>query len=177
MAAPTMDAVLSGQASFAEYFKLSPDVDHDPGLTRQEIKAAFLAHLRRNPLITDACIAVGMSRQTINVWRQSDPDFNAAVLNTLDAATADYTEQLRHGLYRRAMLELQPERTGVPVTSIFVFKGLDNRFRDNYTAPAETTARQSLRFMVDSERDQAIQGEYSTVPALPSPDASTEPVE
>lgn len=168
--APTADALMDGTASLADYFRRAPvgTYNHDAWeSSRQERKARFIEALSLEPTILDAAIRCQIPRRTIDNWRGDDPAFDQQIADILASARADRFETLESSVWKRAI-------AGDTLLSMFCIKREDNSYRDSYIATQQTTARQSLRFMVDSERDQAIQGEYSTVPALPAPDSTAE---
>lgn len=60
----------------------------------RESKAEFLQAFEiTNGIITQACIAAGINRKTFYRWRDSDPDFAAAVSDILHSQN-DYVESL-----------------------------------------------------------------------------------
>jgi len=70
--------------------------------TKKEKKAPkFLKELRENGgFIGKACEAVGVSKQSVYVWRESDPEFAANWERAVDLATEDLEKEARRRAYQ-----------------------------------------------------------------------------
>jgi hypothetical protein len=141
-------------------------------LTKQK-KATFLHAIASGMTVTDACAAIGLSRQHIYFLKDQDPEFNAA----WDDANKAKLEIFEAELQRRAMGYQEPlhhrgVRTGDYVTKhsdillMFLLKKLDPSYRDN--AKVEVHIGDRLQELAD-----AISGK----PGDSTPEASEEPSE
>ena len=160
--APTLDDVQSGRVTIREYFTRSPVNDDDASahLTSEQSRQALLDALDTVPTLTEACRIVGVSKQTVWVWRKADPAYDAAVMNRLAVAQDDYADALEQAAWRRAMHEMSPAYNGTPITGYFVLKRLKPQYRDTYTETPQMPQERTIRFLTPEESAQAIEAQY-----------------
>lgn len=82
-------------------------------------KQIMLRHLREQGTISAAARAMGISRQTYWEYRKQDPEFDAAVVEALEAGIAHVADQLESVLFARAIDDDRRDTTAL----IFALKG------------------------------------------------------
>lgn len=90
---------------------------------KDKSKAKFISFLLENAFgnISDACKLIGFSRQTVNEWRHSDPDFNLATEEAILAGKETLADLAETGLQKRI-------REGDTTAIIFTLKSLRRPF-------------------------------------------------
>jgi transposase-like protein len=62
-------------------------------MKKTKLAKQFLSELENNPNVAIACKRVGLSRQTVYRWRQTDTEFNKAVDEAMTLGTESISER------------------------------------------------------------------------------------
>lgn len=121
-------------------------------MKKNRVKDAFLEHLRKVPIVQAACEQVGVSRNSVYTWRNTDPSFR----KQMEEALAE-GEALMNDITENQLLSLISEKHW-PAISFWLTKR-NSRFRDRVdvrttfdsaddtlSLEQETLVREALRF-------------------------------
>jgi hypothetical protein len=138
-------------------------------MKKNRVKDAFLAHLRKVPIVQVACEQVDVSRNSVYKWRNTDPEFRKQMDEAMTVG-----ELLINDMSESQLLSLIREKNWQAIS--FWLRHRNPRFKDKIevttysaeeqeklTAEQNSTVERGLAMLEDSHDDENIANDSSEI--------------